>query len=392
MRPLLATIRKELLALTRDVHGLLVLFAMPAVFILVMSLALRDTFQPRVAEKARWQVWDGDATDASGALRAALPARWPAADSRAAVEAALARGESQIGLLIDAGYAAALADAGTKRPLVTVLAEPGLPPAVLAAFQADVLRAVAAQRVNALVEPFRDTARISGVTLPDMDPAAAAALLETRFHRTATVELTSVQQSVPAWLVFAVFFVVIPLSNVFIAERQQGTWQRLRSLRVPVATLLAGKVVPFYFVNLGQTVVMLLVGRFAVPLLGGDALQLDVSWPALWLMASAVSLAGIGFALAVAAVARTTEQATTIGGVANILFGALGGVMVPKIVMPLAMQQVAAFSPMGWGLEGFLDVFARGAGLGGLGAEPWLLLAFASACLTLAWWRLRAAE
>ncbi len=392
MIPLLATIRKELLALTRDVHGLLVLFVMPAVFILVMSLALRDTFQPRIAEKARWQAWDGDGTAASAALRAAVPGARPGAESRDELEAALTRGEIQLGLLIEAGYETALADAATQRPRVMVLAEPGLPPAVLAAFQADVLRAVAAQRVNALVEPFRDTARISGVTLPDMDPAAAGALVETRFHRAATVELTSVQQSVPAWLVFAVFFVVIPLSNVFIAERQQGTWQRLRSLRVPVATLLAGKVVPFYLVNLGQTVLMLLVGRYLVPLLGGDALLLDVSWPALWAMASAVSLAGIGFALAVAAVARTTEQATTIGGVANILFAALGGVMVPKIVMPTAMQQVAAFSPMGWGLEGFLDVFARGAGLGGLGAEPWLLLGFAAACLAVAWWRLHAAE
>ena len=392
MIPLLATIRKELLALTRDVHGLLVLFVMPAVFILVMSLALRDTFQPRIAEKARWQAWDGDATEVSGALRAALPAPQPPAETRVELESALSRGEIQIGLLIEPGYAEALADAEARSPRVTVLAEPGLPPAVLAAFQAEVLRVVAAQRVNALVEPFRDTARISGVKLPDMDPAAAGALLATRFHRTATVELTSVQQSVPAWLVFAMFFVVIPLSNVFIAERQQGTWQRLRSLRVPVATLLAGKVVPFYLVNLGQTALMLLVGRHLVPRLGGDALLLDVNWLALWAMASAVSLAGIGFALAVAAVARTTEQATTIGGVANILFAALGGVMVPKIVMPPGMQQVAAFSPMGWGLEGFLDVFVRGAGPGSLGAEPWLLLGFAAACLAVAWWRMRGTE
>ncbi len=392
MRPLLATIHKELRALGRDVHGLLVLFVMPAVFILVMSLALRDTFQPRIAEKARWQVWDGDASEASAALRAALPAARPVAESREGLEAQLARREIQLGLLIDAGYEEALADPETKRPLVTVLAEPGLPPAVLAAFQADVLRVVAAQRVNALVDPFRDTARISGIKLPDMDPGAAAALLETRFFRATEVPLTSVQQSVPAWLVFAMFFVVIPLSNVFIAERQHGTWQRLRSLRVPVATLLAGKVVPFYAVNLGQTLLMLAVGHSLVPRLGGDALQLDVSWPALWLMATAVSLAGIGFALAVASVARTTEQATTIGGVTNILFAALGGVMVPKIVMPLAMQRAAAFSPMGWGLEGFLDVFVRGAGLGGLGAEPWLLFAFAAACLGVAWWRMRRVE
>ena len=62
MRPLLAVIQKELRAMSRDLHGLLVLFVMPAVFILIMSMALRDTFALRVSEKVRWQVWDADHT------------------------------------------------------------------------------------------------------------------------------------------------------------------------------------------------------------------------------------------------------------------------------------------------------------------------------------------
>ena len=35
--------------------------------------------------------------------------------------------------------------------------------------------------------------------------------------------------------------------------------------------------------------------------------------------------------------------------------GALGGVMVPKFVMPPFMRELADISPMSWGLEGFLD-------------------------------------
>ena len=46
MYPLLALWRKEMLALLRDKHGLLALFVMPAIFILVMSLALQDSFTP----------------------------------------------------------------------------------------------------------------------------------------------------------------------------------------------------------------------------------------------------------------------------------------------------------------------------------------------------------
>jgi len=105
-----------------------------------------------------------------------------------------------------------------------------------------------------------------------------------------------------------------------------------------------------------------------------------------------VSLAAIGFALAVAAVAKTTEQATTVGGVANILFGALGGVMVPKLVMPAAMQTVTQLSPMAWGLNGFIDVFVRGAHLGSLLMPIGLLLAFAAFCLSVASWWIRQPE
>lgn len=393
MRPLLASIRKEFLALSRDVHGLLVLFVMPAVFILVMSLALRDTFQPNISEKVRWAAWDADANASSAAVLARLP---PPADlharSRGALEEALARGKIQVGVVIAPGFAEALTDLENRSVFVSLLAEPGMPPGLVAAFRAELERALVAERVALLLRPLEagaDGAEADAAIPPVEEIAALGPLLETSFPRASRAELTSVQQSVPAWLVFAMFFVVIPLSTIFIAEKQQGTLPRLRSLRVPAWVLLLGKVVPFHLINLGQTAVMLLVGRHLVPLIGGDALRLDCDWLALWAIASAVSLAAIGFALALATLARTTEQATTIGGVANILFGALGGVMVPKLVMPAGMQQATLFSPMAWGLDGFVDVFVRGAHAGDLGGPLAALLGMALLGFGVAWWRLR---
>jgi ABC-2 type transport system permease protein len=35
--------------------------------------------------------------------------------------------------------------------------------------------------------------------------------------------------------------------------------------------------------------------------------------------------------------------------------------MVPLFIMPEAMQQIGAYSPMNWGLEALLDVLLRGA-------------------------------
>lgn len=392
MSVLLAVIKKELRAMSRDVHGLLVLFAMPAAFILIMSMALRDTFKLSVVEKVRWQYWDEDRSEASAAFLKHLPTpdAGVAVRERTDLDHALASDKIQMGLVIGKGFANALTEAEKQPAIVTVWAEPGTPPALIGAFRAEVARALSLERITAVV----DSMEASPEEVASIKKLSDDALLDLKFRRdrAGMSDLTSVQQSVPAWLVFAMFFVVIPLSTIFIAEKQQGTLARLRSLQVSTATLLAGKVVPFYLVNLVQTALMLLVGRYVVPRLGGDALILDIDWFALWAVASAVSLAAISFALVVSAVARTTEQATTVGGVANILFGALGGVMVPKLVMPAAMQTVTILSPMAWGLNGFIDVFVRGAHLGGLLVPIGSLLGFAAFCLVVASWRIRQPE
>lgn len=375
--------------MTRDVHGLLVLFVMPAAFILIMSLALRDTFQPHLEAKVHWAALDRDGSPVAAAVLAHMPPADPRAhpQDRAAIEAALARGNIQAVVVLDPGFGARLTDPQNTRTYAHLLLAPQVPSALASAFQSRLQQAMVIERVR------HDLSRALGPEAGGGQDAFAQAsrlgpLLAIERAGSGVHGLSAVQQSVPAWLIFAMFFVVIPLSNIFIAEKRQGTLSRLRSLRVPLPVVLAGKIVPFYFINLAQTAVMLLVGRFVVPLLGGDALLLDCDWWALGCLASAVSLAAIGFALALASLARTTEQATTCGGVANILFGALGGVMVPKLVMPAAMQQATVLSPMAWGLDGFLAIFTRGAHLSELGRPIAALLLMAALGVSVTVWRL----
>jgi ABC-2 type transport system permease protein len=200
---------------------------------------------------------------------------------------------------------------------------------------------------------------------------------------------SSVQQNVPAWLIFAMFFVVIPVSSIFIIERQQGTLQRLRAMGVPFRLILAGKLLPFFVVNQIQALMMVLVGLFVVPLLGSEALELPGSLPLMlnwWAVSAAVSLAAVAWALLIASLAQTSEQATIVGGVGNILMGAVGGIMVPKFIMPAAMQKLAMLSPMAWGLEGFHIVMLRHGSFADLLPSLTHLLLFAILSLTLAIW------
>jgi ABC-2 type transport system permease protein len=192
---------------------------------------------------------------------------------------------------------------------------------------------------------------------------------------------SAVQQNVPAWLIFAMFFIAIPLSNTWVQERAQGTYGRLLSLGLPRWKLLLGKLLPYLCVNLAQAALMLAVGVWLVPLLGGDALALGSSPVALALMVLAVSFAAVSFALLIANAVRSSEQATIFTGVSNLLLAVLGGVMVPRFVMPAGLQSLGLLSPMTWGLEGFLDVFLRRGGLAQVAPRALLLFAFGSLSL-----------
>lgn len=204
---------------------------------------------------------------------------------------------------------------------------------------------------------------------------------------------TAVQQNAPAWTLLAMFFLAIPLSVTFIQERAQGSLLRLQSMPVPAWILFGGKILPYFVVNQLQLVLILSFGVWGLPLLGGDRLTLGDAPEAIALMGMSASLAAISFALLIATLARTPEQATTLSATTVLVLAALGGILVPKIVMPPAMQQIAVYSPFSWGLDGFLDIFIRGGGLREVLAESGRLLAFATACFTLAIlryrWRLR---
>jgi len=59
-----------------------------------------------------------------------------------------------------------------------------------------------------------------------------------------------------------------------------------------------------------------------------------------------------------------------------VIASALGGIMVPTFLMPAALQQVSAFSPMNWGLNAFLGIFVRQYGFWDVLPDVLKLLAF----------------
>jgi ABC-2 type transport system permease protein len=197
---------------------------------------------------------------------------------------------------------------------------------------------------------------------------------------------SSVQQSVPGWLVFGMFFVVAAVAGLFVEERSCGALARQRSLGAAPSMLLAAKVLPYMLVNGVQAVLMLSVGVWLMPLLGGDGLSLQgIHWSALVAVLLSISAAAVSLALTIACLVRTHAQAATLGPILNVVMAALGGIMVPLFVMPEVMQQIAVWSPMNWALEGLLDVLLRGGDLQAVLPRVARLCGFSTLMLSMAY-------
>lgn len=386
-----AGVRKEMTLLLRDWHALGLLFFMPLAFVLVMSLAMQDEFAARAGKKIGVVVVDRDGSGASMALLAALQASQSVtvtvsdAASSTALGDLLREGDDAFAIDIAKGYGTALNDSkAALSDVVTLIIAPETAKQTEAIFQGTLREILARERLQAILTPVLVLSGGDSRSL-NIDSATIAPRVAYLYRGSAPTQAPSaVQQSVPAWLVFGTFFIVIPLSNTWIRERQQGTARRLRTMPVSTATLVASKLLPYFLVNQLQVALMLAVGRFLVPALGGQALQLNGSMLALALVGAAVSIAAIGYALLVASVSRTTEQASLLGGAGNLILAAIGGIMVPKFIMPPAMQTLTQVSPMSWGLEGFLDVLLRGGTVADVAGESLALIAFGSVMIILA--------
>jgi ABC-2 type transport system permease protein len=353
------------------------LFIMPMVFIIVMSMALKDVYTPATKSLA-YAVVNQDQgetatklierwADEAGAARP-LPAQW---------QDEVRAGRLKYVLLIEAGFSKGMDDLGSQgEAKARLLTEPGLDNSVFATNRMRLLAVAAKLRVQGLLAKLPSQLDASALT-GDAPVVAERMSVGPR--------PTAVQQNVPAWLVFGMFFVVASIAGLFVEERACGALLRLRSLGVQPWQLIVSKIVPYLGVNGVQAMLMLAVGVWLMPEIGGEGLSLQgVHWGALVLMLLAISLAAVSLALAVACLVSTHAQAATLGPILNVLMAALGGVMVPLFVMPPVMQQVAVYSPMNWGLEGLLNVLLRNGDVASVLPQVTRLAGFAMLLLLIA--------
>lgn len=409
MLHLFSSIYKEILIVTRDKAGLAILFLMPVVLIIVMTLIQDSTF--RKLDESHLEILllnnDNDSLGltiengikSSGFFDATTDYEGQPLNKDLIYDL-LNQGKFQIGIIIPEGATQ------TVRKKVEIMFEQALDendsivntneqsyenatiilyfdPAIKNSFKQSVRNAIqnftfaieAKLTFDYLAEEFADI--LPSPENIHFDPEGSIKFEEyyaTNEHT--EIMPNSVQHNVPAWAVFAMFFILIPLTGNIIKERDSGSAMRLEIMPSSYLIVMIAKVLVYILICLIQFILMLLVGIFFLPLFGLPVLVLGPNILALTIMALATALAATSYGILLGAIASTHDQAASFGSVSIIVLAALGGIWVPVFVMPRFMQEISIVSPLNWGLEGFYNILLRGEGILSILPYTGLLLGF----------------
>ena len=409
MLQLFSSIYKEILIIIRDKAGIAILFLMPMVLIFVMTLIQDSTF--RKLDEARLEIlfldYDQDSLgmaikqglQGSGFFELATTYENKFLDQEL-IHQLLNKGKFQIGIIIPNGATNTIRnkaelivsqafDSNDSTNINEVKAQDDatiilyFDPAIKNSFKQSVKNSLqnftfaieAKITFDYLAEEFSDI--LSSPNNIYFDPRGSI-----RFEELyATDEHTeiipnSVQHNVPAWAVFAMFFILIPLTGNIIKERDNGTAMRLEIMPSSYLVVLIAKALVYIFVCFIQFCLMLLVGMVFLPMFGLPVLELGPNKMALFIMVISTAIAATSYAILLGTIASTHEQAASFGSVSVIVLAALGGIWVPVFIMPGFMQAISIVSPLNWGLEGFYNIFLRGGGIKSILPFVGLLIGF----------------
>ncbi len=168
------------------------------------------------------------------------------------------------------------------------------------------------------------------------------------------------QHNVPAWTIFAMFFIVISLGGSMVREKNSGSFIRLKTLPAGYMNALFSKQVVYLMVTFLQAFVIFLIGNKIFPFIGLPALNIPEDIWGLLIVTIVCGYCAVNYAICVGVFANTPEQSNGFGAISILILAALGGLLVPSFAMPANLQKILSISPLHWALEAYYGLFLQG--------------------------------
>ncbi len=410
---------KDILLLSRDKAGLAMLFIMPAALIIIMTLLQDSTFKALEERQLPVLIVDNDNNTFGNKITSGLAESTffkvvqvdnNGTEAIRELKDRVAMGEYQIGIIIHDNATENMVNNikftveqqfGNNEPvfsdsLTTMSTPPKIDiyfdPVTKSSFKKSITSALhefsSAVEASMIFDIYSSLFReMLDIELNQEGKFSSLVEFETHYaSRDEKISIpNSVQHNVPAWSIFAIFFIVIPLAGNIINERQKGVYMRLRVISGSYLPVIFAKVTTYTIIGVLQAIIMLSIGIFILPLMGMPQLTLGDNIFGLTLLTIAVSLAATGYGVAIGSLATSQEQASIFGSISVVILAAVGGIWVPTFIMSNAMQHISMISPLNWALNGYYDLLLRNAGLADIYPNILLLMAFFVACILLGW-------
>ena len=385
-------VKKELLLQIRDMGGLIILFVMPMVLLVTITMVQKGSFDSITGTRIPVLLVDNDQGEIAETVRKELgnTGNFDVVEyqneelfTEESAKQAVFDGKYQLAIVLPADMSddlnlhiqqnvdrilaefdysgdedTTVAEHEIAEKSVNLYFDPATQASFKTAIKSSIDKLIATIEKEKVYKVFQEELGVSDTTVfqegsflkyEEIGPEKAGAELKP----------SAVQHNVPAWTLFAIFFIIVPLSINIVKEKSQGTMVRLITNPVPYAVFLLGKTVTYLFISLIQFYLMLLVGMYVFPLLDLPAFEVGSYFIQLSTMALFSGLAAIGVGILLGTVATTQEQSAPFGATFVVILAAIGGVWVPVFVMPPIMQSVSMISPLNWALTGFYDILLR---------------------------------
>jgi ABC-2 type transport system permease protein len=391
LKQILALTWKDLKIFFKDPRGVVLIFIQPFIFIIVMSYALSGLYSSGDRPIQLLAVNEDQGTRGTTILRQLgemkafqVEIRWDGQPlTREKAEQLIRNGKRTYALVFPSDFTQVLEQGPEGQGLRTTKALLIVEPATSSQFVEPIMGTL-----QGLVERSRAAAMIPALqggpraSRGDGGPSVILERIAPTGMQTKR-KPDAFQQNVPGYTIYGIFWIVSLLGLSVLREKKEGTFRRLLLAPMPRAVLLAGKLLPYYLINVAQIAIMLGVSSLLFKMsLGNSPIALVVVS-----LAAAATATGLG--ILVAALARTEAQIGSLTILILLTLSTVGGCFIPRFIMPVWLRTIGLVTPHAWALEAYRDLLVRGYGLFEILPKVGVLAAFAVVFFAIGVWRFR---
>jgi ABC-2 type transport system permease protein len=293
-------------------------------------------------------------------------------------------GDLEFGLLIPPGYDARLR-AGEGVELTLVARPEGLFAALGQGIEA------AAARQSARVRAARVASEFAGIGFDEALEHARVA--QEAMSGISVEQVTSGEATFPSignpfalgaqsQTVLFMFLTSMTAATQLVLTRQLGVSRRMLATPTAVPSILLGELLGRFSIAMLQGVFIVVVSALLFGVSCGNLLGASV-------VVVLFALVGTGAAMVVGVFATDPDQAGSIGVVAGMILGALGGAMVPGELFPEPIATISRLTPHYWAIDAFRDLVFYQAAVTEIVAQLAVLAAYALVLVGIGTWGLR---